>query len=492
MDLIKEATALLEQLPSLGQVSDTAYDTAWVAQLGDIAPHLSQPALAWLRENQLPDGSWGASELNYHHDRVLSTLPALIALAKNGDPNDNRLIQKAKKAVAYHLDHLQDDIAGETIGFEGIVPTLLSEAKDMGLLQLNGSQFPQRLIEQRNRKLKSLPNGQINSRVPLSFSAEMAGKDHTHLLDIDNLQGASGSVGQNPATTAYFLNHIDSSNQSALNYLSHYVSTGIAPHLAPFEIFEQGWSVWNLSLPMKLTEQIEPNLVSQCLDWLENAFHPETGLSFTVAFTPTDGDSTAFIFETLATQKRFVSTNALKFFETDTHYHCYAHESNPSISTNIHMLGAWKAYGADPNTQDVAKIVRFLNRSKFMEGFWVDKWHASPYYPTAHLVITATNYVDSLIDKTTNWILKTQNPDGSWGYYMPTTEETAYCLQALAVSKKYGKDIPVQAIRRGANWLIENANLQCPRLWIGKALYTPILVIRSAIISALGLAQEVV
>lgn len=44
-----------------GRMTNTAYDTAWVARLGDLDWTLSHQALDWLCENQLPDGSWGAA-----------------------------------------------------------------------------------------------------------------------------------------------------------------------------------------------------------------------------------------------------------------------------------------------------------------------------------------------------------------------------------------------------------------------------------------------
>ncbi|CNN33731.1 cyclase [Mycobacterium tuberculosis] len=39
-------------------ISSTAYDTAWVAKLGQLDDELSDLALNWLCERQLPDGSW--------------------------------------------------------------------------------------------------------------------------------------------------------------------------------------------------------------------------------------------------------------------------------------------------------------------------------------------------------------------------------------------------------------------------------------------------
>ena len=44
-------------------------------------------------------------------------------------------------------------------------------------------------------------------------------------------------------------------------------------------------------------------------------------------------------------------------------------------------------------------------------------------------------YDDDLVEDAIYWILATQGRNGSWGYYMPTAEETAYCVQALAVCR---------------------------------------------------------
>ena len=73
--------------------------------------------------------------------------------------------------------------------------------------------------------------------------------------------------------------------------------------------------------------------------------------------------------------------------------------------------------------------------------------------------------------------------------YIPTAEETAYAIQALSVwDEKVGR-IPKAAIKNGARWLKENLDKPYPPLWIGKCLYSPQLVVRSAIFSALALAQ---
>src|ERR1700674_1313189 len=61
----------------------TAYDTAWLATIPSAldasVPRYPQ-ALTWIEKHQRPDGSWGG-DLRYEHDRVISTLAALVALA---------------------------------------------------------------------------------------------------------------------------------------------------------------------------------------------------------------------------------------------------------------------------------------------------------------------------------------------------------------------------------------------------------------------------
>src|SRR5262249_27678718 len=65
-----------------GDMSSTAYDTAWVARLREPDGRPAFPAAAaWLRERQQADGSWGGP-IALPHDRVISTLAAIVALAE--------------------------------------------------------------------------------------------------------------------------------------------------------------------------------------------------------------------------------------------------------------------------------------------------------------------------------------------------------------------------------------------------------------------------
>lgn len=66
-----------------GEISVSAYDTAWVALVEDIngSGHPQFPSsLRWIANNQLSDGSWGDSRIFSAHDRIISTLACVVAL----------------------------------------------------------------------------------------------------------------------------------------------------------------------------------------------------------------------------------------------------------------------------------------------------------------------------------------------------------------------------------------------------------------------------
>src|SRR5574342_296292 len=206
----------------------TAYDTAWAARIDDVDWELSSHALQWLSENQLPDGSWGAPAPMYYHDRVLCTLAAMIALSYMGRRgHDKEQIEKGKLAleriVGAATQGLQSDPNGATVGFEMIAPTLAAEAEKLGIIKNQGNRILGRLSRMRAKKLSYLKDNMINRHVTIAFSAEMAGTDGKHMLDIDHLQESNGSVGLSPSATAYFATYIKKGDEASLKYLHNTV-----------------------------------------------------------------------------------------------------------------------------------------------------------------------------------------------------------------------------------------------------------------------------
>lgn len=484
-------TQLIDEIGP-GHMSSTAYDTAWTARLGEIDWGLSSHALAWLAENQLPNGSWGAPAPMYYHDRVLCTLAAMIALSYRGRRGQDKVqIENGKLAleriVSGATHGLQADPNGATVGFEMIAPTLAAEAEKLGLIKRQGDRILGRLSKQRAKKLSFLKDHMISRHVTIAFSAEMAGLDGKHMLDIENLQEGNGSVGLSPSATAYFATYIKRGDPASLEYLRKVAKPdGGMPNVAPFDVFEIAWSLWNLSLNPDLVAN--PGLKPH-LEFLSRAWEPRRGVSFATDYTVKDSDDTVITYSTLlrfGIEKDLASVLA---YEEKDHFRCFDLEVNPSISANIHILDALRQAGLSNKISSIQKILAFLYRAKGENAYWVDKWHASPYYPTAHAVMACACFDPELVADSVEWILKTQNKDGSWGTYLPTAEETAYALQALWFWNENVAKVPKSVFRNGARWLHEHLDQPYPPLWIGKCLYNPRLVIRSAVISALSLIE---
>lgn len=496
MSLQQRMTALLRSMGS-GYMSPSAYDTAWLARLGEMEPEMSSRALAWLRDNQLPDGSWGTPEFEYAHDRLICTLAAMIALTHHGENGDAQRVAHAHETLQGWIEALPDDDAGETIGFEMIIPTLLDDGKDLGIINVNDGSILYTLAAQRTRKVTSLPSYMINRNVTVAFSSEMVGLDAQILLDKANLQEANGSIAYSPAATAFYALYVNKGNRAAMDYLHSISKDGSAPNNGPIDVFEVAWVLWNLALTGPLDEATLA-LCQPHLDFLESAWMPGWGAAACRGFSLVDGDDSSVVFKVLTAFGRKSDLNAIQRYEVDNHYLCFPYESNPSISTNIHILGALKAAGLPTENASVQKVLEFLRATRIEDRYWYDKWHVSPYYPTVHAIINSMDYAPELAVPAIEWLLETQNEDGSWGYYVPTAEETAYCLQALLGWKRArrrlnGKaGVPIQAdvLLRAEGWLREHMEDAYPMLWIGKSLYSPDRVIEGTILSTLIMAEQ--
>jgi halimadienyl-diphosphate synthase len=475
-------------------MSTVAYDTAWIARLGEIDEELSQRALAWLCEHQLPDGSWGVPQPYYYHDRLISTLAAMIALTYRGRRSQDRLqIERgllALEAITGDVaDRLRSDSNGPTVGFEMIVPTLVAEAESLGLIQRQGEKILGRLNEERRIKLSLLKGKLVNRRITAAFSAEMAGQDGQHMLDIENLQEANGSVGHSPSATAYFSLYVRPGDQAALRYLRTTADPrGGAPDLHPFDIFEAAWVLWNFSLIGSWDDATQA-LFQPLLERLKLGWKIGEGIGLSIGYSVPDGDDTSFVYEVLSRFGEPPDIQTVLAFEEKENFRTYQFEATSSNSINIHALGALRQAGFDLSSSPVQKILSYLMRTRVENAYWFDKWNLSPYYTTAHAIIAGAGFADEIMRPAVEWILRTQNPNGAWGYHFPSAEETAYCIQALEIWRQHGGRVTKDVITRAANWLQEHSEPPYRPLWIGKGLYAPELVVRSAILSALLIAQ---
>jgi len=479
-----------------GHVMRTSYDTAWVARLGDVEPSLNHPALNWICDHQLPDGSWGAPEPIYYHDRVICTLAAMTALCRQGRrSSDRRQIELGLDALERITSGatigLMADPNGATAGFETIVPTLVAEAEALGIIKRQGTRILGRLAKLRAAKLERLSGKTINRFLSIAFSAEMAGPDHTHLLDTENLQESNGSVAYSPSTTAYFARHVHPGDTRALEYLKKIVDpSGGAPIAYPFDVYERAWVLWNLLLSGEMDEETRALCIPH-VDALQAAWNRGKGAGWGSGYSIQDGDDTSVVFSVLDQFNRRPDIGALWSFEEPTRFRTFDLEVNASPSTNVHFLDVFRRMGLDRNHPAVQKVLTFLRESQSEEGFWLDKWHVSPFYVSAHVLIAGAGYDLPMAERIVNWFIKMQNLDGSWGFFSSTAEETAYVLQALVTWHRSGREVSREVIRRGAVWLEDHSEPPYPALWIAKTLYYSEWVIRAEILSALLMASTV-
>lgn len=480
-----------------GYVSPTAYDAAWVARLIDFDVSLSNHALEWLSEHQLPDGSWGVDRPAYYYDRIMCTLGAMIALTHRGRRmHDKTQVEKGLLALSQMTENatreLTADIYPATVGFEVIIPTLVHHAEELGIIKQQGDRILGKLSLLRKAKMKKLAGVKISRLTTIAHSAEMAGSDNLNLFDVDNLQEQNGSVSNNPAATAYFAMYVKPGDEKALNYLRKVTSAdGGVPSFAPFDILERAWVLWNISVAGGFKDPQLRALCAPHVDYLKKNWRQGEGAGFSAEYSLTDGDDTSVVQKILMDFGDPVDTAALYQYEESKWFRCYHLEVNPSIDVNIHFLDLFRQMEYEPTHPSVVKILEFLRSMQDPMGYWFDKWHTSPYYTTAHAVMACAGYDDAACEKAVDWILRSQRADGSWGFYsFSTAEETAYSVQALHAWHENGKTIPNGRISMAKKWLEEHTRDELVPMWIDKSLYCPELIVRSAILSAIELAGK--
>jgi halimadienyl-diphosphate synthase len=250
----------------------------------------------------------------------------------------------------------------------------------------------------------------------------------------------------------------------------------------PTDVFEYGWTMYNLMLADLYFEQYT-DICDYLLDHMGRS-----GLGPSVESPVPDADDTAVVSKILHAMGCPVDAGTFDPYDAGDYYLTFNFESDASVSTNVHVLDFVKSCTEFPNREDVIeRLIRFLKREMHSQEFWMDKWHISPYYPTSHAVFALCDIEPTLTEQAISWIFGTQNDNGTWGYNGGTLEETSYCMQALLYYHQKVDHIDLDSVSRAFSYF--DHNLQpflniLPELWIGKVLYCPKNVILSSIVSA--------
>lgn len=469
-------------------IASTAYDTAWVAAVPDPIERRDPrfpSALSWIAANQLPDGSWG-SQIRYEHDRTICTLAALIALARFGRRAEDQLrLRRGERYLWQHAYRLRHEPC-ELVGFELLLPGLLHAAVEAGI---HVPPFLDTYAAERSIKLSLLPKDLLYSpHVTVAHSLEFLGDD-VDPLQLLKAQAANGSVGNSPAATAFLLHHVD--DPAAARYLEECLGKGDGtgvPVLDPCETFEMLWVAYHRFLGgVPADHLLSPSLRQDLARAVANE-----GVCLSPSFPIADADDTAVAMLLLEEHGLRASSAALQGFERPDYFVSFPYERHPSTGVNIHALAALTRCPAYPNHDGaIAKVLSFLDAARVHGTYWFDKWHISPYYATGHAVVALSETpwehagrTRPMVEAAVEWLLETQNEDGSWGFYeTPTAEETAYAL--LALRHAASGDIRIAAsAAAGLDFLAMSTRLTRPALWIDKCLYYPHTIVTAAIEAA--------
>lgn len=484
-NLEKEINALLGNL-GRGKIHGAAYDTAWVARLARRYPGCGfEASVEWLRRNQYEDGTWGASLLHYH-DRFASTLAAIVALREADDPyRDERLIKRGENALWKLVGKLGRDDS-DTVGFPIVSASLAQDAAELGL---QVPRPPIRYAAAYRRKVQSMlaqPKRDWRTSA-LSFSLEGLWRA---IGESDVILETNNSVASSPAATAAYLFH--HADNGALEYLqSIQERDGSIPGLAPIDIFEIVWSLNHL-FSLDIVSPDHP-AIRQNLDYLWEHWSPVTGSHYSTYFRVPDLDITSASFILLRWGGYPVEGDVFEYFEMEDHFCTYLEESNPSPAAHLRLLLALQSCPEHPKQSAwVVKALNAIHRFDENGSYWWDKWHASPYYVSNLAIRTLYQLDPELAKSRLNWIIKTQNDDGGWGYLdHSTTEETAYCIEALLIWHHHIEPVDSAILESAINFLRFYSHRQeYTPLWISKGLYTPHNIVKSVILSTLFQCRE--
>lgn len=488
--LVEEARRLLDSLEE-GSMSETAYDTAWVARV----PNPDNPqeplfpaAFDWLLRAQRADGSWGA-EIPFAHDRVISTLASLITLAGSSYRREEAQLA-ARRAIVYlnrERPNLQDDPV-ETVGFELILPELVRQAGELGLsLPYDDWKFVEAIKADKLNRIP--PIAVYGGPTSLTHSLEYLGDRLSPTL-VQRCQLANGSYGVSPSATAYVHARVpDGQTTRYLERVAGLKPSGGTPYVHPFEIFETSWVLYCLEpLPRSLPE------VLVLTQRLASAWSP-VGTAWTAESSVPDADDTAVALWVLNSYGHRVDTAILERFEAAEYFLTFAFERNPSVTTNAHVLAVLRQQESTPDRRRmILKAVQYLRNARVDGTYWRDKWHVSPYYATDQALAALSGLADELVRPAISWILDQQADSGAWGFGDGTQEETAWALHALIVASERDpalRSIARPAVERGGTYLADCFDEpRYPALWVGKSLYTPQNIVRAIVLGALARWHE--
>ncbi|GMJ01143.1 GA REQUIRING 1, ARABIDOPSIS THALIANA ENT-COPALYL DIPHOSPHATE SYNTHETASE 1 [Hibiscus trionum] len=369
VDNIKSMLGSMEN----GEISCSAYDTAWVALIEDVngsgSPQFPS-TLEWIANNQLPDGSWGDDQIFVAHDRLINTLACVVALKTwNIHPD------KYQKGISFfkeNISKLENENAEHMpIGFEVAFPSLLEVARTLNIEVPYDSPVFQDIYESRDLKLTKIPK-EIMHNVPttLLHSLEgMSGLDWEKLL---KLRCADGSFLFSPSSTAYAF--MQTKDENCLEYLTKIVQrfNGGVPNVYPVDLFEHIWSIDRLQR-LGISRYFKPE-IKQCIDYVYRHW-TEEGICWARNTRVYDIDDTAMGFRLLRLHGYDVSAEVFRHFEKGGEFFCFVGQSNQAVTGIYNLYRASQVrFPGDKILENATHFSSNFLRQKQAAHQLLDKW----------------------------------------------------------------------------------------------------------------------
>jgi halimadienyl-diphosphate synthase len=493
-----------------GDFSLSSYETGrLVRHVPSLRGHAQR--VRFLLEEQQTDGTWGWPQ-EYSVVPTLSATEALLAVVRGQrEPTISRdelvsSVNRGLTALFGRLNTSEQVPLPDTVGVEIVVPGLISEINT----HLDPDPPPD-LGVWRGRRLAHHPGadeGLLSGLREAFVQGHALPTKLAHVLEVfgDAARGArfvepaEGAVGCSPAATAVWLGdgEVRAGRHPSVRYLEEVQARGggPVPMAVPLPVFERGWVLATLA-----GVGLVPPAPRDVVRGLHAAFDV-LGVPGGAGLPP-DADDTATALTVLARLGSPRSPDCLwAYQEQDGHFACFFDERTPSSSTNAHVLEAFDAcltFGLPERSryeQAMARLTDWLCEHQDTEGSWWDKWHASPYYATACAALALSAHggdrAAGALRRAVRWVLDTQRPDGSWGWWAGTFEETAYAVQILSrVRERVDDSAADRAVAKGYPWLLSAGDdaESCTPLWHDKDLYTPFRIVRAERLAALRLAE---
>ncbi|KAK3153708.1 hypothetical protein QOZ80_2BG0180100 [Eleusine coracana subsp. coracana] len=427
--LIDKVRAMLGSMDD-GEISASAYDTAWVALVpkldGSEGPQF--PAtVRWIVGNQLPDGSWGDSFLFSAYDRMTNTLACVVALTRwSLEP------EICKTGLAFLHENMwrleEEEQESMPIGFEIAFPSLLQIARGLGIDFPYDHPALQSIYANREIKLKRIPKDMMH-RVPTSILHSLEGMPDLDWGKLLKLQSSNGSFLYSPSATAYAL--MQTGDKKCFNYIDGIVKKfdGGVPNVYPVDLFEHIWIVDRLErLGISRYFQRE---IKQCMDYV-NRHWTEEGICWARNSNVQDVDDTAMAFRLLRMHGYNVSPSVFKNFEKDGEFFCFVGQSTQAVTGMYNLNRASQIRFQGEDILQRARIFSYdFLRQREARGMLHDKWIIAkdlageiqyaldfPWYASLPRV-EARTYLDQYGGNDDVWIGKTL-------YRMPLVNNDVY------------------------------------------------------------------